>query len=137
MCFHDRILEDLSVPDEKLDALSISQTRQRALSRWENEGGAGVCGPESSTGPMDVPADVPPLTNAELSQLHIRVIALEGLMTALLSEASDRQLEMAREMAAYISPRPGFTHHPLTIRAATQMIDLIERANRSGMPTDR
>lgn len=86
---------------------------------------------------MDVPADVPPLTNAELSQLHIRVIALEGLMTALLSEASDRQLEMAREMAAYISPRPGFTHHPLTIRAATQMIDLIERASRSGMPTDR
>jgi len=83
------------------------------------------------------PADVPALTNAELSQLHIRVIALEGLMTALLTEASDRQLERAREMAVYISPRPGFTPHPLTIRAATQMIDLIERANRSGMPTDR
>lgn len=125
------------MPDEKLDALSASQIHQRALSRWENEGGAGVCGPESRLGFEDGPADVPALTNAELSQLHIRVIALEGLMTALLAEASDRQLEMAREMAAYISPRPGFTHHPLTIRAATQMIDLIERANRSGMPTDR
>ena len=33
-------------------------------------------------------------------------------------------------MAAYISPRPGFTDHPLTIRAATQMIDLVERADR-------
>jgi hypothetical protein len=47
---------------------------------------------------------------------------------ALLAEAPARQLGLAREMAAYISPRPGFTHHPLTIHAADQMIDLIERA---------
>jgi hypothetical protein len=48
----------------------------------------------------------------------------------LLAEASDRQLETAREMAAFISPRPGFTHHPLTIQAATHMIDLVDRAER-------
>lgn len=50
-----------------------------------------------------VPPDAPPLTNAELVQLHIRVIALENLVTSLLSEASDRQLMIAREMAAYIT----------------------------------
>jgi hypothetical protein len=70
------------------------------------------------------------LTNAELVQLRIRVIALENLVITLLAEASDRQLALAREMAAYISPRPGFTHHPLTIHAAAQMIDLVERAGR-------
>jgi hypothetical protein len=33
-----------------------------------------------------------------------------------------------REMATYICLRPGITHHPLAIRAAAQMIDLVERA---------
>ena len=116
--------------DEKLDAMSVSRLRQRALSRWENEGGAGVCESEDRTIPGDGSLDAPPLTNAELSQLHIRVIALEGLVAALLADATDRQLDLAREMAAYISPRPGASEHPLTIRAATQMIDLVERAER-------
>lgn len=31
-------------------------------------------------------------------------------------------------MAGYISPRPGFTQHPLTIHAATQMADIVGRA---------
>jgi hypothetical protein len=44
------------------------------------------------------------LTNAELVQLRVRVIALENLMIALLAGASDKQLEIAREMATYISP---------------------------------
>jgi hypothetical protein len=70
------------------------------------------------------------LTNVELVQLRVRVIALENLVIALLAEASDRQLETAREMAAFISPRPGFTHHPLTIQAAAHMIDLVDRAER-------
>ena len=72
--------------------------------------------------------EIPKLTNAELVQLRIRVIALENLVIALLAEASDRQLHLAREMAAYISPRPGFTDHPLTVHAATQMTDLVERS---------
>ena len=83
-----------------------------------------------------LPADVPPLTNAELVQLQIRVIALENLVIALLAEASDRQVDLAREMAAYISPRPGFTRHHLTIDGATQMISLVERARHfRGLPS--
>jgi hypothetical protein len=93
--------------------------RQKALARWENEGGAPA---------MEAQADVPELTNAELVQLRIRVIALENLVITLLAEGSDRQLEVAREMAAYISPRPGFTHHPLTTQAANHMTDIVDRA---------
>lgn len=68
-------------------------------------------------------------TNAELALIRTRMIALENLVIALLVEASDRQLEAAREMAAYISPRPGYTHHPLTTNAAVHMIELVERAD--------
>jgi len=64
------------------------------------------------------------------------VIALENLVIALLAEAPDRQLAVAREMAAYISPRPGFTHHPLTIQAATHMVELIDRTvHFQGLPS--
>ena len=78
----------------------------------------------------DEQGDTLPLTDVELRQLHVRVIALENLVISLLADASDRQLTLAREMAAFISPRPGFTAHPLTIDAATQMISLVERAGR-------
>jgi hypothetical protein len=74
------------------------------------------------------------LTNAELVQLRVRVIALENLLIALLADASDRQLILAREMAAYISPRPGYTQHPLTIHAAAHMVDLAQRANQFRHP---
>ena len=73
-------------------------------------------------------ADVPPLTNTELVQLRVRVIALENLMISLLAEASDRQLELVREMVSYISPRPGYTPHPLTKHAAAHMNNLVDRA---------
>ena len=114
--------------DKKPDSRDAQQ-RQMALSRWDNEGGAGPEGRQkglmSSEG-----AEIPELTNAELVQLRIRVIALENLVIALLADAPDRQIDLAREMAAYISPRPGFTHHPLTIHAAAHMTDLVERAVR-------
>jgi hypothetical protein len=71
-----------------------------------------------------------PLTNAELVQLRIRVIALENLVIALLAEASDRQLTLARGMATFISPRAGFTAHPITLRAADEMLSLVDRADR-------
>lgn len=74
--------------------------------------------------------EVPPLTNAELVQLHVRTIALENLVIALLAEASEAQLDLAREMAAYISPRPGHTPHPATLHAAKQINHLVERAAR-------
>jgi hypothetical protein len=99
-----------------------------ALSTWENEGGAAFRISQEGSTSGGVPSDLPILTNTELVQLRIRVIALENLMITLLAQASDRQLALAREMATYISPRPGFTHHPLTIRAAEHMIRLVDRA---------
>lgn len=73
---------------------------------------------------------MPKIGEAELGALHIRVIALENLVIALLAEASDRQLDLARDMAGYIAPREGFTHHPLTTHAAAHLVDLIERSAR-------
>ena len=74
-------------------------------------------------------SDVLQLTNAEVVQLRIRVIALENLVITLLAETSVHQLALAREMAAFISPRPGFTHHRPTVHAAAQMVHLVERAD--------
>lgn len=91
--------------------------RHNALSRWDNEGGAQ---PEQ--------LDTPELTNTELVQLRVRVIALENLVIALLAEGSDRTQAVVRDMATYISPRPGFSHHPLTLQAAAHMVQLVERA---------
>ena len=116
------------MPDRKPDFIDAFQQRQMALSRWDNEGGAGPRRPQEGLISDEVESEVPQLTNAELVQLRIRVIALENLIITLLAEASERQLDLVREMAAYISPRPGFTHHPLTLHAAAQMIDLVERA---------
>ena len=103
------------------------QQRQMALSNWENEGGALQQAPSTEPAPV-----VLPLTNAELVQLQVRMIALENLVIALLSEGADRQLALARDMAACILPRPGFTHHRLTVHAAAQMIHLVGRATRLG-----
>ena len=100
----------------------VATLRQRALSRWDNEGGA------LPPNPILTPADIPTLGNAELVQLRIRVIALENLVIALLSQGTDDQLNMAGEMAAYIAPRPDFTQHPLTANAAQQMNELVARA---------
>jgi len=115
------------MPHDEPYGRSASEQRLRALSRWDNEGGAGPDGPQEQSLDVDL-RKVPPLSNAELVQLQIRVIALENLIIMLLAEGSDRQLQLAREMAAYISPRPGFTHHPLTMHAAAHMIDLVDRA---------
>jgi len=110
--------------------MDITRPLQLALSRWETEGGAlpaqRPVEPCASGWSISASAS----TAVELAQLRIRVIALENLVIALLAELSDRQLGLAREMAAYISPRPGFTHHRPTIHAAAQMIHLVERADR-------
>lgn len=118
------------MPDEKFDVLGPSRQRQTALSRWENEGGAVPGGLKKDLASGEGQAEVPELTDAELVQLRIRVIALENLIITLLAEGSDRQLQTAREMAAFISPRPGFTQHRLTVHAADHMIDIVERARR-------
>jgi len=110
--------------------------RDQALSRWDNEGGAGPDGPQEASNSDKTRTDVPDLTNAELVQLRVRVIALENLVIALLAGASDKQLEIAREMATYISPRPGFTPHPMTVHAAGHMVDLVDRAGRFRVSDD-
>jgi hypothetical protein len=83
-----------------------------------------------ANGSLEVAAgSAPSLTNAEHVLLHVRVIALENLMIALLAQATDAQLELVRDMAAYISPRPGFTPHPLTLGAAGEMMSLVDRSS--------
>ena len=92
---------------------------------FETEGNSAPASRQDEQPPEDSP-----LTNAELVQLRIRVIALENLVIALLAEAPDRQLILARGMATYISPRAGFTLHPITLRAADEMLSLVDRADR-------
>lgn len=123
-----RLSESVLMSDENPAAADPSQQPQSALSRWDDEGGAGPGGPQGDVVSGKSQSEIPALTNVELVQLRIRVIALENVVIALLADASDRQLDRVREMAAHISPRPGFTPHPLTLHAAGQMIDLVERA---------
>lgn len=73
---------------------------------------------------------MPEIGDPELGALHIRVIALENLLIAMLAQASDQQIALARAMATYIAPRKGFTPHPLTTHAAAHMTDLIQRSAR-------
>ena len=115
--------------DRGQDLSERAHLLEKSVSRWDNEGGAGNGGHVHAASTYRG-ADVPPLTNAELVQLQIRVIALENLLTMLLAGSSTSQLDLAREMADYISPRPGFTPHHLTLQAATRMLNLVERAGR-------
>ncbi len=118
----------------KADSIDNANQRQRALQRWDNEGGAGL-----RERPPDVEAvlaGAPPLGNAELVQLQMRVIALENVVIALLAQATAGQLELVRDMAAYISPRAGFTPHPLTIGAAGEMLSLVDRSSHFRPTTD-
>lgn len=124
------------MPNTTPEPSNFFTQRERALSRWDNEGGAGPEGPQDGSKPNETSADVPDLTNAELVQLRVRVIALENLVIALLAGVSDKQLEIAREMAVYISPRPGFTPHPMTVQAADHMLDLVDRAGRFRISDD-
>lgn len=68
------------------------------------------------------------IDDAEAGNLRVRLIALENLVVALLARAPESQSELVREMAAYISPRPGATPHRLTVEAARNMLALVERA---------
>lgn len=107
--------------------------RERSLARWDDEGGL----VPATQRQQALPA--PELSNAELVQLRVRVIALENLVIALLADASELQLAHVREMAAFIAPRPGRTQHPLTADAASHMLGLVHRAGhfRIGDEADR
>ena len=112
----------------KADSMESAKQRQRALQRWNNEGGAGPGGRPVDVSFAGALASGPPLGNAELVQLQVRVIALENVVITLLAQATQAQLELVRDMAAYISPRPGFTPHPLTVGAAGEMLSLVDRS---------
>ncbi len=107
-----------------------SRLHKMALSRWEGEGGATAKVRRAPTRPCNKPSRSPALTDAELVQLRVRVIALENLVIAMLAQAPQCELALAREMAAYISPRPGRTPHPMTLRAAIEMLSLADRSRR-------
>ena len=117
------------MPSQSPDPPNDFVLRQRALARWESEGGKTLA--------LDSPrvesaeqTQIPEMTNAEIVALRVRVIALENVLISLLATAPDHQLKLIREMADYISPRPGFTPHPLTIHAGEHMVDLVDRSTR-------
>ena len=113
--------------DQISDPSDRERLFERAVSRWENEGGT-VLG----AGPMDpASADTSsaaPLGSAEFVQLQFRVLALENLVTVLLAQSSDRQLGVVRDMAAHVAANPGITPHPPSVRAAAKMRRLLEAA---------
>ena len=100
-----------------------SHAFENSLSRWDNEGGS----PEHDNN--DRSKD-PEMNNAELVQLRVRVIALENIMLALLSDSSSETRAKVRYMAERISPRKAATEHPLTIEAGTHMNRFADRAER-------
>ena len=101
-----------------------SAERQSPLSQWDNEGGA--LGLSART----LPKGLPTLTESELVHLRVRVIALENLMIAVLSQSTAWQLDMADAMAAHIAPRADAKPHPLTEQATHHMNELVRRAFR-------
>ena len=107
-----------------------AEQRLAALSTWDNEGGAGARTATADLIRDEAPCEAPRPGDAELVHLRVRMIAVESLMITLLAEASDRQIESVRDMARFISPRPGSTRHALTIKVASHIIDLVERAGR-------
>lgn len=125
------------MPDRNSDLTDPALQHRAALSTWETGGGVPPDDLRRGLPSEGALPEIPRLTDVELVHLRIRVIALENMLLSLLAQATDRQLDLARELAAYIFPRPGFTQHPLTVRAAHQMVDLLERAGhfRATTPT--
>ena len=110
------------------DRLSREEIHRRVIGRWENEGGS------VRTWHREIPAEENPATvageigDAEAANIRVRLIAIENIIVALLASAPDDRLELIREMADFISPRPGMTPHRLTIEAARNMLAIVERA---------
>jgi len=107
------------------DPTPRSSQPEAALSRWDHEGRPRA---RRLLAGGAVPMDVPQSVSTELEQLRIRVMALENLVISLLSQAPERPRALGREMATFISPRPGFTQHTRTLAAAAEMVHLVERA---------
>jgi hypothetical protein len=100
--------------------------RRKALSRWENEGGA-VCKPQGTSD--DQLADAPMLSHGELLRLRARVVALENVLIALLARASIDQQNLVREMAGYLSAAD-VQAGPEDHRTADEMLSLLDRSGQ-------
>lgn len=101
-----------------------ARTFERAVMRWENEGGA-----RGDRNPNTLGATiVGEVGDAEAVNIRVRLIALENIVVALLANGTQDSLELVREMARYISPRSDATPHRLTIEAADNMRAIVERA---------
>lgn len=103
-----------------------TEAHERAVGRWENEGGA-IAG---WSHPKPTPTVAGEIGDAEAANLRVRLIALENVVVALLAGAPESCTALVRDMADYISPRPGTTPHRLTIEAARKMTALAERADQ-------
>ena len=101
-----------------------AEIHRRAVGRWENEGGS-LDGWSNQKQAATIAGEI---GDAENGNIKVRLIALENLVVALLAVAPESQSELVREMARFISPRPGMTPHRLTIEAARNMLALVERA---------
>jgi len=100
---------------------------EAALSRWESEGGARS---QRMPSGQTQQAALAQSMNTQLEHLGVRTIAMENLLITMLAQATEQHLELCREVAAFISARPGFAQHPGTIDAADQMVHLLRRAQR-------
>ncbi len=128
------LLAETPVLQTSLTPAALAQQRQKALARWDSEGGAGPAGPQARQKQGDAENDAATATLSGFAQLHARVIALENLLIAVLAEGSEQQVALATKMAGHISPRPESTRHPLTIHAASLMLGLIERSSHLAAP---
>lgn len=108
--------------EQRFDPLR-AKAHQSAVGRWEDEGGA--VGGWSHPPSMVAGA----IGTAEEGNVRVRLIALESIALALLAAAPDHCSQLVREIASFISPRPGVTRHRLTIEAARNMTALVERAD--------
>jgi len=127
---HDRPSRPVEAPgktveNDEFDA-ARAEMHRRAIRRWENEGGSNI-GWSDPPGASTVAGEI---GDAEKANIRVRLIALENLVVALLAGAPDDKSDLAREMARYISPRPGATPHRLTIEAARNMLAIIARADQ-------
>lgn len=112
------------MPDRDSDPKDPTQQREMVLSRWETDGGNGHGSLQRGLFSEAELPEVPQLTDAELVHLRVRVIALENMLISLLAQVPDQQLAFARELAAYIFPRPGCTQHPEVLNLIYGSADL-------------
>lgn len=107
-----------------------ADAHERSIGRLEEVGGAQPGLAPSDPGHTVVGA----IGDAEAANLRVRLVAIENILVAMLANSPDSQLDLIREMAAYISPRSGKTPHRLTVEAARNMLAIIARAEHYRTP---